>query len=123
MITTKQAPPKEIDVPIVHIIYKLYCFWNELLHKFPKTQRYTLGQKCDVYILNLLEHTILCSNIKDRNKKLSHLEIASAKLDVLKLLIRISKDTKCISNVQYLNIQSLINEIGKMIGGWLKYLK
>jgi hypothetical protein len=39
---------------------------------------------------------------------------------VLKVLIRLAKETRAIDNPQYLEIQVILQEIGKMIGGWIK---
>ena len=47
---------------------------------------------------------------------------ASAKIDVLKLLVRLSKDGKALSNGQYLDVESRLHETGKMLGGWIKSL-
>jgi hypothetical protein len=44
----------------------------------------------------------------------------SNQLDLLKVLIRLAKETQTISINQYTEIQTLLQEIGKMIGGWIK---
>ncbi len=60
--------------------------------------------------------------MSDQHQKRAQLTIASAKLDVLRLLIRLAKDCKCLTNEAYLDLESQLNDIGKMIGGWLKSL-
>lgn len=47
----------------------------------------------------------------------------STKLDLLKVLLRLSKDTKCINEKNYLALQTIIQEIGRMLGGWIKAAK
>ena len=44
----------------------------------------------------------------------------SVELDKLRILIRLSKDLKFISIRQYGFGAEKINEIGKMLGGWIK---
>ena len=55
-------------------------------------------------------------------EKSMKLREASAKIDVLKLLVRLSKDGKALSNGQYLDVESRLHETGKMLGGWIKSL-
>ena len=44
----------------------------------------------------------------------------SNKLDLLKVLIRLAKETRTIDANQYIAIQEIIQETGRMIGGWIK---
>lgn len=43
--------------------------------------------------------------------------------ETLKLLYRLAYETKIIETKDYLALESLLQEIGKMLGGWIKYLK
>lgn len=101
-------------------IYIAYAFWNEVLNKFPKTQRYTLGTKCSDYLLVILELTLSAAQTVDPKEKTPNLRQASVKLDALKLLIRLCKNCKCISNSAYLQMESQLQEVGRMLGGWSK---
>ena len=56
-------------------------------------------------------------------QKLEILESANSKIDLIKVLIRLSKDNNCINKESYLNLQENLHEIGKMAGGWIRYLK
>jgi len=60
---------------------------------------------------------------KKRNEKLGLLEKADAKLEIIKILLRLAKDTQCLDNRKYLHLESLLQEIGKMLGGWIKHTK
>lgn len=44
----------------------------------------------------------------------------SVKVDLLKVLLRLAKDTKALSSGSYLTLQDMLQEIGKMLGGWIK---
>ncbi len=116
------APPPRhpIAVPIIHIIYDIYFTVSQLIVKFPKTQRHALGQTCSQNILHLLENTVAAANTVNREYKLRHLENASIKLDLLKLLIRLCKDCRCLTDQQYLEIETKLHQIGRQLGGWLK---
>lgn len=88
---------------------------------FPKIKRYTLGQKIDDTALDIFE-LIFKGGVVDKGHKLEILQNVSAKLDLLKMLVRLAKDQKAISTKAYLDLQAYLQEIGKMLGGWIKYL-
>lgn len=59
----------------------------------------------------------------EKEQKMETLKIISSKLDLLKILLRIGQEENDLSIKMYLNLQSNLQEIGKMIGGWLRYFK
>ena len=85
-------------------------------------ERYTIGQKCADLNLEVIELTLLAS-YKAKSDKIIYLERASAKLDVLKILLRLSFETKAINQQKYISFENLLIEIGKMLGSWLKQAK
>ncbi|MCG3769900.1 MAG: hypothetical protein JW384_01031 [Nitrosomonadaceae bacterium] len=108
------------DIPIVHTLYDTYVLWNEVLEKFPKLQRYTLGESCSRYLLSTLELLLAAATLANQAEKMIKLKEASAKVDTAKLLVRLCKDCKCMTNVQYLKTESKLIDVGKMLGGWIK---
>jgi hypothetical protein len=110
------------DIPISQ---KVYDFYKELcitLTKFPKLYKYTLGQKIDQTTLDLYELLFLATTTQHYEK--SHiLEKASSKLELLKVLIRLAKDTQCIETKKYIYLETFLQETGKMLGGWIKHTK
>jgi len=110
------------DLPIIHALYEANKSWHEILLKFPKTQRYSLGNRCSEYLLRVTELALEATAEQDVSKKLNSIHLASNKLDILKLLVRLCKDCKCISNAQYITTESNFQDIGKQIGGWINDL-
>ncbi|MBS0649216.1 MAG: diversity-generating retroelement protein Avd [Verrucomicrobia bacterium] len=108
-----------LDIPIFHKIYDLYKLLHSYHSRIPKSERYTIWQKCENATLALLEALIETSHYPD-DKRLHLLYIISNKLDLLKVLMRLAKDTRTIDSQQYLAVQVIIQEIGKMVGGWIK---
>jgi len=108
-----------LDIPIFHKIYDLYKLLHSYQIRIPKSERYTLWQKCENTALALLEALIETSHQKGENRA-QFLYTLSNKLDLLKVLIRLAKDIRIIDDSQYLEIQVVIQEIGRMIGGWIK---
>jgi len=67
----------------------------------------------------MLEIIIVASNLPKQNK-LPALRDASIKIDLLRVYLRLGKDLKIIENKKYLEFESAVTEIGKMVGGWIK---
>jgi len=119
----QNLPPisSNFDIPIFQKVYDLYKELYLAQMKFPKVHKHTLGQRLDNTTLDLFELLILASRRQSERSIL--LDKANAKLDSLKLLLRLAKDVKCINNNKYLQLESNLQEIGKMLGGWIKHTK
>ena len=97
--------------------YDLYTNFYIELRKWPKPERYNLGQRSEELILTILEMLIAASRTQAKSQLLRQ---ANLKLQVLKILIRLAKDIKVMEKRKYLFFQKKLLEIGRMLGGWLK---
>lgn len=61
--------------------------------------------------------------VPSSKSKLEALTRISIKLDLLKILLRLSKDSQAVKNNKYLELQASLQEIGKMLGGWIRHVK
>jgi|SRR3989344_6008841 len=113
---------EELDIPITKKLYELYRVFYGYRTTVPKQDRYTIWQKCDDMILGVLEYAVSASR-SQKLDKLVLLEQASSKLNMLRIFIRLMKDTKVIDNKKYTTIQTHIDEIGRMLGGWMRSIK
>lgn len=114
-------PRSVLDIPLFHRLYDLYRLLHSYQPQIPKSERYTLWQKCENTALSLLE-TLLETSHSQGEARLHSLHTLSNKLDLLRVFIRLAKDTRNINPSQYLEIQTILQEIGKMIGGWIKFV-
>jgi hypothetical protein len=112
---------KNNDIPIIKNLYELYKIYYSYSTLFPKKDRYTLGAKCEMYIIATLE-LLLEASCAYREEKLELIKKANAKFDTLKLFVRLLKDLKIIDTKKYIELQGRIQEIGKMLGGWQRSL-
>jgi len=113
---------QEFEIPIVKKIYELYKDFHQLRTKVPKTDRHTIFQKCDNLILALLEDALVASQLY-KNGKLDVLGQASRKISLLRILVRLLKDVGSININTYASFEERIDEIGRMLGGWIKSSK
>lgn len=107
------------DIPLFTKTYELYKLFYGFLGSFPKKDRYSLGQKTEAVLLDLLEAIILASGLP-KEEKPPVLHKASLKLDVLKILFRLAKDIQALDTKKYILLEERVQEIGKMLGGWIK---
>ena len=113
---------KDLDIPIIRKAYDLYGFFYSLRLTVPKQDRYTIWQKCESLLIEILELILLASQQSAVNK-LPTLERASVKLNFLRLLIRLMKDVRAIDGKKYVVLEAHLDEIGRMLGGWIKSTK
>jgi len=98
----------------------LYVVFHGYLKLFPKQEKYSLGLKIENTILEILE-LILSASYLPKYQKGEILRKASDKTDLLKYLIRLAHETKSINTKKYVALEEKVLEIGKMLGGWMKF--
>ena len=102
------------------VITKTYDFilWScNHTGKFPRNHRFVLGEKIERTLYNLLEILIQAKYARQRQ---SLLEQANLTLEILRFQIRLAKDLQCLKVESYGFAAKAIDEIGKLVGGWLK---
>jgi len=105
------------NLVIFQKLYDLILWMYPLLNKFPKKQRFVLGQQLENTLLEILKNIIQANQERER---LETLKQASIDLDKFRILYRLAKDLKFMSIKQYQFGAEKINEVGKILGGWLK---
>ena len=112
----------DLDIPILKKSYDLYKEFYALRLTVPKQDRYNLWQKCEAVLIEVLQGFLYASQTP-RSEKLPILEKTSVKLNFLKLCIRLMKDIKAVNQRTYILLEAELDEIGKMLGGWIKSTK
>jgi hypothetical protein len=107
------------EPPIFHKTYELILWFYPAVNKFPKSQRFVLGQRMEGAILDFFDLIIEAKLFK---VKIVALQKASIKIDKLRILLRLAKDLKFFSIKEYEFSSGQIDEIGRMLGGWIKSL-
>jgi len=115
-------PPSQFNLTINQKLVSIYKLWHEFLPHFSKDTRYTLGKKIDSLFLETIEY-IIKAGYSDKLEKLIALKRASVKLDFIKFFLQVAWEVKSLDDKKYIKLSEKINEIGKMLGGWIKSLK
>ncbi len=56
-------------------------------------------------------------------KRIEKLISIGIRIDMLRVFLRLTSDIKAINQKKYLALQAPLDEIGRMLGGWIKSLK
>ena len=76
-----------------------------------------LGERIERNLYDLLETLIRAKYTKQRQRLL---EDANLTLEVLRFQMRLAKDLQCLKVESYAFAAKSIDEIGRLIGGWLR---
>jgi len=112
----------EFDIPIFKKTYELYKEFYVLRNYVSRQDRYTIWQRCENLILDILENILWASQLS-RTEKLPVLEKSSLRLNFLRVFFRLCKEIKVLDNRKYVLLEENVDEIGRMLGGWIKSTK
>lgn len=120
MDNTTHSDFSKLEIPVIIKLFVLYEITHKLIFKFPKHERYTLGEKIENGILDGIELFVLANQVSKYEKE-KVLTQANSKIELLKILFRISLNCTIIEPRVYLETENKLQEIGKMTQGWIKY--
>jgi hypothetical protein len=112
-------PPPRLLLPVLEKIKTAYVLWYGFYQKFPRVHRYTLGERIDFLFIELIE-VVACASFSLKSEKSLFLRIAIRKLDAIKILLMVSWETKSLDTKKYSSISLPLEEVGRMLGGWLR---
>ena len=92
----------------------------EVLLKIPRVEKFNIGNEYKQSMYQILEYTIYISKI-DESQKLDYLNKIDAKLNCQRIYLRIMYKNKWIDERKFKIAISKIAEIGKIVGGLIKY--
>lgn len=101
------------------LFIKTYDFlrWLILLTlKFPKSQRFLLAERLSKMVLDFYD--LILEAAMEPEQRSDYLREADKLLTKIRLYIRLSHDLHCLSLGQFEHAARLIDEIGRLLGGW-----
>jgi len=90
------------------------------LRQFPKSEKFTLATDIKKSMFKILELIIRCNKSRDKRK---HLYAIDVELDILRSFVRLAKDLKFLPFKKYEVWSRHLDELGRMLGGWMKYIR
>ena len=108
-------------MPVLEKSKATYKKWIEVHRNIERTVKFGLGTKIDNLFLDLLE-SLRRAIYTPINKKIILLEEASDKIDSLRFFLQLLWEAHLISNKQYILLETDIDDLGRIVGGWKKGL-
>ena len=119
---TTHSDFSKLEIPVIVKLFTLYEITHKIILKFPKHERYSLGEKLSYTNLDTIEIFILANQASKYDKEKLLLK-ANAKIELLKILFRLTLNCGIIDGKEYLGIENRLQEIGRMTQGWIKYAR
>ena len=103
--------------PALERAYVFILWLIPTLEKFPKSQRFLLGDRIESTALDMLEGLIEATYTRNRIQLLNGVNL---QIEKLRFLMRLSMDLRYLDLRRYEHAAKALNEIGRLVGGWLK---
>jgi hypothetical protein len=101
----------------VQACHELLAWVIPLLDQFPRSRRFTLGERIERGLLEVLEHLVGAAYSRDKRELLAR---ANRRLSVNRHLWRLSLELKVIGLRRYEHGPRLMDDLGRQIGAWLR---
>jgi hypothetical protein len=105
-------------------VYKLgYNLLLQIFHRtvvFTREYKYTIGEKLKNESTELLINIYKANKSKKENR-VQFIELARQNLEVIRLLLRVSKDLKIIGIKGFVALNIEVEELSKQLVSWQKY--
>lgn len=109
---------RDEELTIFKKAYELTLEIYKQTELFPKHERFLLTATFKNACLEILTEIVQANEARVKSGRL---EKVSQGIEKLRILVRLSKDLKYLSFKKYEGLSEAINEVGKMLGGWIKY--
>ncbi len=103
--------------PALERAYQFVLWLVPTLDKFPRSQRFLLGDRIEAAALDVLEGLIEATYARAVTAILGRVNLL---LEKLRFLVRIAKDLRYLDPRRYEHAARAIDEIGRLVGGWIR---
>lgn len=110
--------------PIFAKTYDLLLWLIPHTTKFPREQRFVLARQVQEAALRFQEYLIEAGTLPgaEARGKLALLNKADVELTKLRFHLRLCRDLKLLETGQHQHASRLLDEIGRLLGGWFRAL-
>lgn len=111
---------KENELTLIPKAERYIQYMLEVIMKIPRTEKFSLGTEYKSSMYQMLENILYLSRVEIK-ERLNIANKIDADLSVQRILLRIMYKNAWIDKKKFDYAMSLIYEIGKIIGGLVKY--
>lgn len=103
--------------PALESAYRFVLWLVPTVEKFPRRQKFLLGDRLQATALDVLERLIEATYTRERRR---HLAAANLGIEKLRFLCRLAKDLHHLDERRYAYAARALDETGRLVGGWRK---
>jgi hypothetical protein len=101
--------------PALEATYRFALWVIPTVEKFPRSQRFLLGDRIQAAVVDVLERLIEATYTRRRTAMLA---AANLGVEKLRFFFRIAKDLRYLDLRRYEHAARTLDDIGRLIGGW-----
>jgi hypothetical protein len=105
------------ELVVITKTYDLILWSCNHTSRFPRNHRFVLGERMERLLYDLLETLIRARYTRQRQALLQQ---ANLTLEILRFQMRLAKDLQCLQKNSYVFAAQAIDEIGRLVGGWVR---
>ena len=95
---------------------------DNVVSKLPRIEKFNLGNEIKISMFESMKYILILSKV-DKKNRLVYLNMLDASICVQRIYIRIMYKRRYLDNKRYMYIMEMLSEIGKMIGGYIKWVR
>ena len=103
--------------PALEKAYQFVLWLIPTVEQFPRAQKFLLGDRLQTTALDVLDGLIEATYSREAGPILRRVNLL---LEKLRVLFRLAKDLKYVDLRRYEFVARAVDEIGRLVGGWLK---
>lgn len=98
-------------------MYRFTLWLVPTVEKFPRSQKFLLGDRLQTTALDVLERLIEATYTMARARSL---HAANLGIEKLRLLFRLATEMRYLDPKRYEHAARTLDEVGRLVGGWIK---
>jgi hypothetical protein len=106
-------------LPIYKTAYELLETTVKVTKEFPRDFKFSLGDKIRTEVIDLVVFIFKANSSK--KEKIEHATKILERIEVIELLVRLTKDLRLITVKQFSEIVFLSDSLGRQAQGWIKH--
>lgn len=110
-------PDAPVELPVIARAYDLLIWTARHAARFSRAHRFSVGDRMERQVYGVLDGLLRAKFTRDRAGLLRQVNL---ELEVFRFQLRMARDLKCFSLDSYGHAAGAVNEIGQMVGGWLR---
>jgi len=103
--------------PAIEAMYRFTLWLVPTVEKFPRSQKFLLGDRIQTTAMDILERLIEATYTKARA---AALQAANLGIEKLRFMFRMATEMQFLDPRRYEHAARNLDEVGKLIGGWMR---